>query len=185
MESPALTAAVFDRIGEILRGALKDLTPQELVAGPKPHIAWLAWHMTRVQDHNFAELAGREQVWIAEGWHDRFGMPPEPKDYASGHRQTPELVDAFPVPDKQILLEYYDAVLNRTKAYLFTLAAHDMDRVLDEPRYQPLPTVAVRLVSVIADNMRHAGQIEYLVGFIRYQGWFPAAARGNSEQRRS
>ena len=171
MDSPALVAAVFERVGEILQGVLKDLTPQELVAGPKPHIAWLTWHMARVQDQNFSELAGHEQVWIAEGWHKRFGMPPEPKDYASGHSQTPELLDAFSVRDKHLLLEYYNAVLERTKAYLSTLSGHGLDRVLNEPRYQPLPTVAVRLVSVIADNMRHAGQIEYLAGFIRYRGW--------------
>ena len=180
MESPALAADVFDKISDILRDTLKDLTPQELVAGPKPHIAWLSWHMARVQDHNIAELSGRDQIWIADGWHGRFAMPPEPKDYASGHRQTPELVDAFPVPDKQLLLDYFAAVLNRTQSYLSTLSAQDLDRVLDEPRYQPLPTLGVRIVSVISDNMRHVGQIEYLVGFIRHGGWFPASARQKS-----
>lgn len=176
MESPALVVSVFERIRDILHGALKDLTPQELIAGPKPHIGWLVWHLARVQDSNLSSLAGREQAWIAEGWHARFAMPPEPRDYASGHTQTPEQVDAFSVSDAQILLDYYDAVLKHTKAYLSTLSANDVDRVLDEPRYQPLPTVAVRLVSVIADNMRHAGQVEYLRGLIRRQGWFPSLA---------
>ncbi len=104
-------------------------------------------------------------------------MQPEPKDYASGHRQTPEMVDAFAVTDAKILLEYHDAVLERTKAYLSTLSADDLGRVLNEPQYQTPPTVGVRLVSVIADNTRHAGQVEYLLGLIRHQGWFPSLAR--------
>ncbi len=183
MDSPAsMITDALDRARGVVHTAVKDLSPQELVAGPKPHIAWLAWHMARVQDHNIAELAGHQQTWIANGWHGRFGMPPEPKDYASGHRQTPEQVDSFVVPDPQILLDYLDAVFERTKDYLSSLTALDLERTLDEPRYQPLPTVAVRLVSVVADNTRHAGQIEYLRDFIRHRGWFPAVASGNGDQ---
>ena len=177
MNGPALVADALDRVGEVLHRDLKDMTPQELVAGTKPHIGWLVWHLIRVQDANISALAGREQAWIAEGWHKRFSMPPEPKDYASGHRQTPEMVDAFVVTDAKILVEYHDAVLERTKAYLSTLSADDLGRVLNEPQYQTPPTVGVRLVSVIADNTRHAGQVEYLLGLIRHQGWFPSLAR--------
>lgn len=122
-------------------------------------------------------MAGREQVWIAEGWHARFGMPPEPRDYAPGHVQTPQHIAAFSVKDAQLLLDYFDAVLKRTKAYLSTLSSNDLDRVLNEPQYQPLPTVGVRLVSIVADNLRHAGQVEYLSGYIRHRGWFPSSAR--------
>jgi hypothetical protein len=177
MESPGVIADVFERVRDILHGALKDLTPQELVAGPKPHIGWLSWHLSRVQDSNISGLAGREQAWTADGWHARFGMAPDPRDYASGHSQTPAQIDAFSVKEAKILLDYYDAVFERTKEYLKTLSSTDLDRVLDEPKYQPRPTVAVRLVSVIADNMRHAGQVEYLRGFIRHQGWFPSSAK--------
>jgi hypothetical protein len=89
MESPKVVADVFGRVRDILHGALKDLTPQELVAGPKPRIGWLSWHLSRVQDSNISGLAGREQAWIADRWHARFGMAPDPRDYASGHSQTP------------------------------------------------------------------------------------------------
>ena len=177
MESPAVVADAFGRVRDILQGALRNLTPQELVASPKPHIGWLVWHLSRVQDSNISALAEREQAWIADKWHARFGMPPDPRDYASGHVQTPAQIDAFSVKDAKILLDYYDAVLERTKAYLTTLSSADLDRVLNEPRHKPLPTVGVRLVSVIADNMRHAGQVEYLRGLIRHQGWFPSLSK--------
>lgn len=174
MEAPAMISDALDRVYNSLHGTLKDLTPDELLAGLRPHIAWLVWHLTRVQDHNISALAGREQAWIAEGWHKRFGMAPEPRDYAPGHVHTPEQVEAFAVKDARLLLDYFDAVLVRTKDYLSTLSPEDLDRVLDEPRYQPLPTVGVRLVSVITDNLRHAGQVDYLHGLIRRQGWFPS-----------
>ena len=53
----------------------------------------------------------------------------------------------------------------------------DLNRVLNEPQYQPLPTLSIRLASVINCNTRHAGQIEYLRGLVKYKGWFPAAEK--------
>ena len=175
VEGPALALDALGRVRAIVGEALKDLSPSELLAPPRPHIAWLVWHLTRVQDANFSRLMGRPQAWIAEGWHARFGMAPDPKDYGSGHRHTPAQVDAFAVNDKQLLLEYLDAVFARTKDYLSGVRNADLSRVLEEPQYEPLPTLGIRLVSVITCNMRHAGQIEYLRGLIKFHGWFPGA----------
>jgi hypothetical protein len=119
----------------------------------------------------------RPQLWISDGWYARFNMPPDPKDYGSGHRQTPAQVEAFTVNDKRLLLDYLDAVFARTKSYLSTIKNADLNRVLNEPQYQPLSTLGIRLASVINCNTRHAGQIEYLRGLIKHQGWFPAAAK--------
>jgi len=175
IEGPRLVTDAFGRVNDIVRETLKDLTQEELLAPPKPHIGWLIWHLTRVQDSNISGLAERPQAWITDGWHVRFGMSPEPRDYGSGHTQTPGQVDAFAVKDSQLLLDYHDAVFERTKAYLSTLTNADFNRVLNEPKYKPTPTVSVRLVSAVADNMRHAGQVEYLRGLLKYQGWFPSA----------
>lgn len=174
MESAGLVLDALGRVRDMVREALKDLSPQELLAPPRPPIAWLVWHLARVQDANFSALMGRSQLWIADGWHARFNMPPEPRDYGSGHRQTREQVEAFTVTDKQLLQDYLDAVFAQTKSYLASVANEDLNRVLDEPQYQPLPTLSVRLASVINCNTRHAGQIEYLRGLIKYNGWFPA-----------
>jgi hypothetical protein len=135
------------------------------------------WHLARVQDANFSALMERPQLWIADGWHRRFNMPADPKDYGSGHRQTEAQVDAFKITDKRLLLDYLDAVFARTTAYLGTVNNADLNRVLNEPQYQPLPTLSVRLASVMNCNTRHAGQIEYLRGLVKYGGWFPAAEK--------
>jgi len=177
MESAALVLDALARVRDMVRAALKDLSAEELLAPPKPHIAWLVWHLSRVQDANFSGLLERPQLWIADGWHARFNMPPDPRDYGTGHRQTREQVDAFTVTDKTLLLDYLDAVFAQTKSYLSTMANADLNRMLNEPRYTPLPTLSIRLASVINCNTRHAGQIEYLRGLVKFKGWFPAAEK--------
>ncbi len=177
MEGAGLVLDVLGRVQDMVREALKDLSPEELLAPPKPHIAWLVWHLSRVQDANFSGLMDRPQLWIADSWHARFNMSPDPKDYGSGHRQTPAQVEAFAATDKRLLLDYLDAVFARTKTYLSTVTNADLNRVLNEPQYQPLSTLGVRLASVISCNTRHAGQIEYLRGLVKHGGWFPAAEK--------
>jgi hypothetical protein len=177
MEAAGLVLDALGRVRDMVRAALKDLTAGELLSPPKPHIAWLVWHIARVQDANFSGLLEQPQLWISAGWHKRFDMPPDPKDYGSGHRQSPEQVDAFTVTDKKLLLDYHDAVFEQTQGYLSSVTNADLNRVLNEPQYQPLPTLSIRLASVINCNTRHAGQIEYLRGLVKYQGWFPVTEK--------
>jgi len=177
MDSPVVIADGLDRAALLIRRIVKGLTPEELLSPPKPTIAWVVWHLTRVQDTEISALAGIEQIWINDRWHERFGMPPDRKDYAPGHVQTEAHVDAVKVADVDLLLGYYEAVLKRSKDYLTKLSNSDLDRIINEPRYQPLPTVGVRLVSVVADNLRHAGQLEYLSAFIRHRNWLPGTKR--------
>lgn len=174
MGAAGMVEDTLGRAFDMVRQATKDLTPEELLRPPKPHIAWLTWHMARVQDANFSGLLGTEQLWIRDGWHARFRMPADTKDYGTGHRQTPAQVDAFTVSDKDLLYGYMDAVFQQTRDHLATVADQDLSRVLNEPQYQPLPTLSIRFASVITCNTRHAGQIEYLRGLIKQGGWFPA-----------
>jgi len=177
MESAGLVLDALGRVRDMVREAVKDLSAEEMLAPPKPHIAWLVWHIARVQDANFSGLLARPQLWIADRWHERFKMAPDPRDYGSGHRHTCEQVDAFAVTDKQLLMAYHDAVFDQTKRYLSTVTNADLNRVLDEPQYNPLPTLSIRFASVINCNTRHAGQIEYLRGLVKYGGWFPGAEK--------
>ena len=87
----------------------------------------------------------------------------------AGH--TLEQVTAFKSPDIQTLLDYHRKVLERTKKYLPTLSQADLDRRLDEPWFQPLPTVGVRLISILEDSMLHAGQAAYVRGLRQGKGW--------------
>jgi len=61
-----------------LERAIDGLTPAEARWQPTMHtnhIAWLVWHMARVEDSWVSRLLrGTTQVWNADGWADRFGM---------------------------------------------------------------------------------------------------------------
>ena len=166
----------FTRAYESLHRTLADLTEAELSQEPHPSIGWLAWRLSRVMDNNVARLSGQEQLWVGHGWAARFGMPPEPLDFGRAATHTREQVRAFRA-SAELLLAYHDAAYERMKAYLATLTAKDLARELDEPQYQPLPTVAVRLVSVLENAMVNAGQIGYLKGYHRLGGWFPREAK--------
>jgi len=48
-------------------------------------------------------------------------------------------------------------------AYLSTLDEADLDRVVDR-NWDPPVTAGVRLVSVVADDLQHAGQAAYIRG---------------------
>jgi hypothetical protein len=165
----------YSRISQILNRSLPGLTAEQLTYRPTDEansIAWLAWHLTRIQDHHLSDLAGRPQAWVSEGWHERFGKPADPAD--TGQRYTSEQVAEIRPSDVQLLLDYHDAVYQRSVEYIKRLSEADLDRELNEPRWDPLPTVGVRLVSVIADNIQHAGQVAYLRGCIEQRQWYPA-----------
>jgi hypothetical protein len=172
----------FTRVYESLHRTLPDLTAAELVLEPHPPIGWLAWRLTRIMDSNVSRLAGREQLWIGDGWAARLGMPPEPADFGRSATHTREQVRAFRA-SVELLLAYHDATYERTKTYLNTLTAEDLARLLDDPQYQPLPTVAVRLVSVLENAMTNAGQIGYLKAYHRLGGWFPREAKDPASVR--
>ncbi|MBI2329430.1 MAG: DinB family protein [Chloroflexi bacterium] len=161
----------YGRTLEVLARVLKGLTLDDLKWQPSADtnsIGWLTWHLTRIQDDHIASLMGEEQLWIKAGWYAKFNRPPDVKDLGFGN--TPEQVAAF-AADGETLLAYHRAVLARSKDYFLTLSDSDLDRELDEPRYQPLPTVGVRLISILADNLQHAGQAAYVRGLLQGRGW--------------
>lgn len=165
MEHRELIADGLSRGRGVLRRAIEGMSAEALAYRPADHtnpIGWLAWHIARVEDMHVADLIEVEQLWTDAGWHEQFGMPADARDF--GTRQTLDEVNAVNAPSAELLLSYYDAVAARTDAYLATLNASDLSRVLDEPQFQPLPTVGVRINSLIHHAAHHGGQIDYLRG---------------------
>ena len=166
MRSRDLLLYAYGQIQETLRRALDGLSAEQLRArvGPEANtIAWLAWHLTRVQDDHVAEVAGREQVWTGEGWAQRFGLPFD--DAATGYGFGADEVAAVRVESPQLLLDYAAAVHERTAEFLSGLSDDDLDRVVDR-RWDPPVTLGVRLVSVLSDDLQHVGQAAYARGLL-------------------
>ena len=172
MEWNDLLVDAYGRLPGYLNNVLKGLSQDNLDWQPRPDcnsIGWLTWHLTRQQDAQIASLMNEQQLWLSDGWSSKFNRPADPKDVGFGH--TPEQVSSFQSPDIQTMLDYHHAVLERTKGYLVTLSQTDLDRELDEPWFQPLPTVGVRLISILDDSIIHAGQAAYIRGLIQGKGW--------------
>ena len=156
----------FDRLPALVRGAVGDLTAEQLCFSPAPganSIAWLVWHLARIQDDHVAEVMDVEQIWTAGGWAQRFGLQAGAMDTGYGH--SPSEVSAVRPQDGRTLVDYYQAVHERTVAYLRTLSDADLDRVVDE-RWDPPVTLGVRLVSVVNDDAQHVGQAAYVRGLL-------------------
>lgn len=155
----------FDRAHQVALATVKGLTDDELTARLDPDantVAWLVWHLARVQDDHVADVAGLEQVWTADGWHERFALPFEPG--AIGYGQSSKEVGQVRA-SADLLTGYLDAVAGQTQRYVGQLTAADLARVVDE-RWDPPVTLAVRLVSVISDDLQHAGQAAFVRGVL-------------------
>jgi hypothetical protein len=163
MKSNELLLDAFGRIRETVEATLDGVDGESLVrrpAGTGNSIAWLIWHLGRVEDAQVASAAGLEQVWSSQGFVGRFDLPLQKRDTGYGHSSVQ--VDSVKAPPA-LLLEYYDAVHRQTADFLQTLGDEDLDRIVDT-RWDPPVTLGVRLVSTIADCLQHVGQAAYARG---------------------
>jgi hypothetical protein len=156
----------FGRIRSLVRRAADGLDAEQLAFRPTPNansIAWLLWHLTRIQDSHLGEAVGGEQVWVTGPWAAALGFAPDAEETGYGH--TPEQVAAVRPPGQEPLVGYHEAVVERTLAALATWGPDDLDRIIDRS-YDPPVSLGVRLVSVLSDNLQHVGQALYLRGML-------------------
>lgn len=165
MTPAELLLETLGRVPEGVAGLLDGLTDDDLAHRPGPDansIAWLVWHLTRVYDDHVAGVAGHEQVYVAEGYADRFGLPFDVRDIGFGH--SSEDVARVRAP-AGLLLDHLNAVHARSAGWIAGLSPDDLDRVVDR-NWDPPVTLGVRLVSVANDCAQHLGQASYVKGLL-------------------
>jgi hypothetical protein len=166
MNSNEVLLDAFGRIHEAVAATLQGTDGDSLSrrpAGTGNSMAWLIWHLSRVEDAQVGSAGGLDQVWTSQGFAGRFDLPLSHRDTGYGHSTSQ--VDAVQAPP-ELLLDYYDAVHRQTVEYLQTLGDDDFDRVVDT-RWDPPVTLGVRLVSTVADCLQHVGQAAYAKGLGR------------------
>jgi hypothetical protein len=159
----------FNRVEEGVKGVLDGIDRGHLTWRPDPEsntIAWLIWHVSRVQDDHLAAAFGQPQVWHSEGWDGRFGRLYEPA--ATGCGMTSEEVGRL-AASAELLVGYHEAVAARAASFVAGVDDADLARIVDE-RWDPPVTLAVRLVSVIEDGLQHIGQAAYVRGLAERAG---------------
>jgi uncharacterized damage-inducible protein DinB len=166
MTPAELLIDAFGRIRSGVQEAVEGLTPDQLVERPGDRansIAWLVWHLTRIQDDHIAHVADLEQVWTRQGWHGRFGLAFDPAETGYGH-QSAQVEQVRDLTSEQ-LVGYLDAVHQQSVDYLATLEPDDLGRIVDD-RWDPPVTLGVRLVSVLNDDAQHLGQAAFIRGLL-------------------
>src|SRR5260370_37056137 len=129
MTSAELLTDAFGRVREIVHEAVDGLSAAQLAARldqDANSIAWLCWHLARVQDDHLADAFGVEQVW--PGFMDRFGLPfgPGATGYGDSSRQV-----ALVQGSGDLLTGYHDAVHEQTVALVSGIADADRPRGAD------------------------------------------------------
>ena len=170
--APARTLLLdaFGRIHDAVGSVLDGIDADALRYRPDPEantVAWLVWHLTRVQDGHLAELAEVEPRWSAGGWVDRFALDLDPD--ATGYGAGPEEVAALDGASAELLTGYHEEVHAATGALVEGLTAARLAEVVDES-WDPPVTASMRLVSVIEDCLMHAGQAGYVRGLAERAG---------------
>jgi uncharacterized damage-inducible protein DinB len=148
-----------------LTRALDGLTQKEAAWKPAAEsnsIAFILWHMTRVEDFFINRVIQRQvELYEAEGWREKLGTPA--KD--TGFEYTFEQLRAWPVPKLEIIRGYADSVRKRTLALLNSIA---LERLSELARTDPSPeSIGDILCRNTTQIAMHTGQIAYLRGIQR------------------
>jgi hypothetical protein len=167
MDVSHLLIELYGRIPPLADDVVSGLEPEELVAAPAPGanpIAWLIWHLARIQDHHIAQILEAEQIWVTGDWARHFGLAPDPQN--TGYSHDPHEVRVVRPDRPEVLSDYLHAVARRTREMLSGLTPADLDRIVDR-RWDPPVTLGVRLVSVADDSLQHVGQAAYAKGLLQ------------------
>jgi hypothetical protein len=172
MELNEMLSGAYGGIVRTLQTTLEGLTQEDMNWQPKPDcnsIGWLAWHPIRFQDIQISEFLGQEQLWINDGWYQKWGRKADPRETGGGMK--PEELAKFKSPDAKTVLAYVKAVVERSQEYFKTLKKDDLDKVMENVPFKPPPTVGMMLTIILSDGLQHAGQAGYVRGMLQGMGW--------------
>ncbi len=162
----ATLQSAYDEYLAALKKAVDGVSDTEAYTQPAPdtnHIAWLVWHMARVEDYWLnGVLSGKEQQWTRGGWDKKFGMDPEGR----GAGQTIEEVKAMPKIKMADLVAYFDAVRAETSKVVESVTEADLARQIEHPRFG---TITGRWIvgHIIVEESQHTGQVAMVRGMLR------------------
>ena len=152
--------------------ATDGLNDEQLFHQPSPEgnsIAWLAWHLSRWKDRFGSMVSGEVQVWVGEGWAERFGIEHD----RTGLGDTLEQVAAFRA-ERSVLFGYVEAAQQATVRRVSALTPEQWKQPFQYmPTAEPRPTWRA-FIGTAMDFTQHSGQIAYLRGLLTGKGWFPA-----------
>ena len=163
MDAKELILGSLEQSQGYLTRALDGLTQEEVAWSPGPEcnsIAFILWHMTRVEDFFVNRVLQRgQELYIAEGWQEKLGTPDKAFQF------TVEELQAWPVPRMEFLRGYVDSVRQKTLAFIESSPPEKMSELARPDR--PPDTIGAILGRMSTETALHVGQIAYLRGVQR------------------
>lgn len=163
---------VLDNVNAELQLSLDGVELEQLMWRPSPHsnsMAWLAWHIARLQDARASSLSGEDQLWVTDGWHARFGLPPDPANHGRGH--SDEEVDAVRPESVNVVSEYADAAHGYLRRQVARLNDAEAPTAISGSSGDA--TVSDLIFRVVHGGLAHLGQLMYVRGLTEKRHWFP------------
>ncbi len=162
MEAKEVILRSLEQSQGYLTKALDGLTQEEAAWSLNAEcnsITFILWHMTRVEDFFVTRVIQRKrELYEAEGWQEKLGTPAK----ESGWQYTVEQLQAWPVPELEVLRKYADSVREKTLAFLKSIPS---ERLAEVPRPdRSLDSIGVILGRISTEIALHVGQIAYLRG---------------------
>ncbi len=175
---------LFGRMPDLVREAVGSLDERQLARRIDPEantIAWLVWHLARVEDDHISGAAaalGRQdlaaQAFTTEHYYERFGLPFSPEVHGFG--MSVGDVGRVHAP-AELLISYYQAVHDKTVRFLSELLDSDWQRVVDDA-WDPPVTLLARIASVAVEVAQHVGQAALIRGVLERE---PDDERGGDD----
>jgi hypothetical protein len=162
-----IEALLFYAVREI-RWVTADATDEQLHGRLTPSansIAWLVWHLSRWRDHMSGKISGEPEVWVADGWAQRFGLTAD----ATGLGDSYERVAAFK-PDRDVLFGYMEAAHQAASDRISRLTPEQFVRPVEYVPGDVRPAWRC-LIAMCGDSIQHTGQINFLRGLESNAGW--------------
>ena len=165
MEAKEMILKSLEQSQGYLATALDGLTQEEVSWSPGVEcnsIAFILWHMTRVEDFFVNRVIRRQtELYEAEGWREKLGIPAG----GTGYHYTVEQLQAWPVPKLEVLRGYTNSVREKTLAFLQSVTAEKLSEVARPDRSSD--TIGALLSRASTEIALHVGQIAYLRGVQR------------------
>ena len=166
MDFPQLFAQRYDALTNFWLAGIWDMVPHDLMR-QRPHprvnsIAWILWHMTRVEDAGLSRFAADlPQVLDAGDWMPKIKVPWRHNGSDMTLLEVDELSRRV---DLEALHAYAEAVQVRTRAVVSQLTSERLDATLGRDRLQTI---------LVTEGLAHSAPQALLQNYL---GWTVAKA---------
>ncbi len=161
----------FDRLAQEFTNTLGNLGAQRLAWRPAPRandIGSMLWHSARAWDGYLFYLDGAAEVFVTQDWAKRFGMKTKPKNGFDGVYSEAQV--AYVRARSKLLIEYVDAILERTKNFLSAATPDQLATLVKIPWWPEEKPKAFVLAHIIRHSYEHLGEAQYVKGLMKTKG---------------